>query len=51
MTLPGRGVLACTAAVILAWTSPAPGQVRDWPTETMPKPLASRPMQVWCSPT
>jgi zinc protease len=44
MTLPGRGVLACTAAVILAWASPAPGQVRDWPTETTPKPLAPRPV-------
>ena len=44
MTVPGRGALACTAAVILAWASPAPGQVRDWPSETMPKPLASRPL-------
>ena len=44
MTLPGRRALACTAAVMLAWASPAPGQVRDWPSETMPKPLASRPL-------
>jgi zinc protease len=44
MTRPGRRALACTAAVMLAWASPAPGQVRDWPSETMPKPLASRPL-------
>lgn len=44
MTVPGRRALACTAALILAWASPAPGQVKDWPSETMPKPLASRPL-------
>jgi zinc protease len=46
MTLPGRGVLACAAAVTLAWASPVPGQVKDWPTETMPKPLAARPVTI-----
>ena len=43
MRPPWRGVLACTAALVLAWALPARGQAKDWPTEAMPKPLASRP--------
>jgi zinc protease len=33
-----------TAAAGLAWSAPAPAQVRDWPVETAPKPLAARPV-------
>jgi zinc protease len=34
--------LAVTAAAILASAVPAPGQVRNWPSEPMPKPLAAK---------
>jgi len=43
VTGPLRSALAIAVAV-LAWASPAAGQVRDWPSEPVPKPLASRPV-------
>jgi zinc protease len=46
MMAPGRpAAVLATAAVILAWAAaPAAGQVRNWPSEPAPKPLASRPV-------
>ena len=42
---PPVGVaLALAAAAILARPAPAAGQVRNWPSETRPKPLASTPV-------
>jgi len=42
MTRACRPALALAAAAILTWAAPAPGQVRTWPSEPMPKPLAPR---------
>ena len=42
MRPPARVALALAAAVVLAGPAPAAGQVKNWPSETMPKPLASR---------
>jgi zinc protease len=39
-----RAALAAAAAAFLAWAAPASGQVRNWPSEPMPKPLAARPV-------
>jgi zinc protease len=43
MTRSRRPALAVAAAV-LAWTASTHGQVRTWPAEPMPKPLAARPV-------
>jgi zinc protease len=44
MTGPWRSALALAVAVVLASAAPTPGQVRNWPSEPMPKPLASKPV-------
>jgi len=46
MIAPGRSAaVLATAAAVLAWAAAsATGQVRDWPSEPMPKPLASKPV-------
>ena len=44
MTPVRRGALAAAAALVLAWAASAQGQVRNWPSEPAPKPLASRPV-------
>ena len=39
-----RSALVLTAAAVLAASGPAAAQVRNWPSEPVPKPLASRPV-------
>jgi zinc protease len=44
MTRAFRSALVLAAAAGLAASAPAAGQVANWPSEPMPKPLASRPV-------
>jgi zinc protease len=43
MTRASLLTLAITTAAVLASAVPARGQVRNWPSEAMPKPLAAKP--------